>query len=264
VLIGNPNLKPEHANNYDLLYEKFLKPVGMFQAGVFFKQLSAPQVTTTIPGTVNVSSLPAGYLPPTLAPVIAQYPGDSITMYVNGKNAYLYGFEVSYQQHMTYLPGILSGLGLAANYSYTASQEKGLLLRSDSPALLQQSPTALNISPSYDNKHFSFRMGMTYNGPCIYQYAYVSPALLKAGSGADVSGLGPTGPQGDIHTLAHYQVDAQITAHLSRHLSAMAYGLNLNNEVFGYYQGSTQFVNQREYYKPTFTAGLRYTFRAEQ
>jgi len=264
VSIGNPNLKPEHANNYDLLYEKFLKPVGMFQAGVFFKQLSAPQVTTSIPGSVNVSSLPAGYLPPALAPAIAQYPGDSITMYVNGKNAYLYGFEVSYQQHMTYLPGILSGLGLAANYSYTASQEKGLLLRSDSPALLQQSPTALNISPSYDNKHISFRMGMTYNGPCIYQYAYVSPQLLAPGSGADVSGLGPKGPQGDIHTLAHYQVDAQITAHLSRHLSAMAYGLNLNNEVFGYYTGSTNFVNQREYYKATYAAGLKYTFTSER
>ena len=40
----------------------------------------------------------------------------------------------------------------------------------------------------------------------------------------------------------------------------MAYGLNLTNEVFGYYQGSTQFVNQREYYKPTYGGGLRYTF----
>jgi hypothetical protein len=41
-------------------------------------------------------------------------------------------------------------------------------------------------------------------------------------------------------------------------------GLNLNNEVFGYYQGSDQFVNQREYYKPTYTGGLRYTFGADK
>ena len=39
----------------------------------------------------------------------------------------------------------------------------------------------------------------------------------------------------------------------------MAYGLNITNEVFGFYQGSTQFVNQREYYKPTYGGGLRYT-----
>ena len=37
-------------------------------------------------------------------------------------------------------------------------------------------------------------------------------------------------------------------------------GLNLNNEVFGYYQGSDQFINQREYYKPSYTGGLRYNF----
>ena len=50
VSIGNPALRPEHANNYDLLYETFLHPLGMIQAGVFVKQLTAPQLLTTIPG----------------------------------------------------------------------------------------------------------------------------------------------------------------------------------------------------------------------
>jgi hypothetical protein len=40
----------------------------------------------------------------------------------------------------------------------------------------------------------------------------------------------------------------------------MAYGLNLNNEVFGYYTGSTNFVNQREYYRSTYAGGVKYTF----
>ena len=31
--IGNPSLKPTHSNNYDLLYEKFLRPLGMLQVG---------------------------------------------------------------------------------------------------------------------------------------------------------------------------------------------------------------------------------------
>ena len=260
VAIGNPSLRPEHANNYDLLYEKFLKPVGIFQAGFFFKQLTAPQVTEAIPGSINLASLPSGYLPPTLAPIIAQYPGDSITMTLNGKNAYLYGFEANYQQHLTFLAGPFSHLGVSANYSYIISQEKGLLLRSDSPALLQQSPTAWNLSPTWDSKHVSFRLGITYNGPCIYQYAYVSPALLAPGSGADVSALGPHGPQGDIYTLAHTQIDAQINVKVNQHLTFMAYGLNLNNEVFGYYTGSTNFVNQREYYRSTYAGGVKYTF----
>jgi hypothetical protein len=35
-------------------------------------------------------------------------------------------------------------------------------------------------------------------------------------------------------------------------------GLNLNNEVFGFYQGDPQYMIQREYYQPTFEIGLRW------
>ena len=37
----------------------------------------------------------------------------------------------------------------------------------------------------------------------------------------------------------------------------MVYGLNLNNEVFGFYNGSPQYVVQREFYKPTIAFGVR-------
>ena len=57
------------------------------------------------------------------------------------------------------------------------------------------------------------------------------------------SGLGPIGPSGDVYTLPHFQVDAQASHRVFRGLSAVVSGLNLNNEVFGYYTGSTQFVN---------------------
>src|SRR5262249_15137130 len=42
--IGNPGLKAEHSDNFDLLYEQYLKPVGMFQAGFFYKRLTDPIV----------------------------------------------------------------------------------------------------------------------------------------------------------------------------------------------------------------------------
>jgi hypothetical protein len=41
--------------------------------------------------------------------------------------------------------------------------------------------------------------------------------------------------------------------------SYVMYGLNLTNEVFGFYQGSTQYMIQREYYGP---AGFRWSPRA--
>jgi len=256
VSIGNPSLRPEHALNYDVLYEDYLQPLGLVQAGFFFKQLNAPQVQVTLPGGLNVSNFPAGYFPTSVQTVLAEYPGDAITQYTNGQNAYIYGLELSFQQHFSYLPGVLKGLGLAANYSYTASREKGLPLRNDQPTTIDQAPNTWKVSPTYDTKRFSARVGLAYDQASLFTYNYVSPALV---TGADPSGLGPKGPSGDVFTLTHFQVDAQVSYRFWKGLRAVVSGLNLNNEVFGYYQGSTQFVNQREYYKPTYTAGLRYT-----
>jgi TonB-dependent receptor len=257
VLIGNPTLRPEHANNYDVLYENYLHPLGLVQAGFFFKQLTAPEVQVTLPGGLSLSSFPAGYFPASVQSVLQQYPGDAITQFTNGQNAYIYGLELSYQQHLNFLPGVLRGLGVSANYSYTASREKGLPLRSDSPTTIDQAPNTWKVSPTYDTKRFSARVGLAYDQASLFQYMYVSPTYV---TGADASGLGPKGPSGDIFTLTHFQVDAQASYRVWNNLSAVVDGLNLNNEVFGYYQGSTQFVNQREYYKPTYSGGVRYNF----
>lgn len=261
VTIGNPSLRPEHANNYDVMYENYLRPLGLVQAGFFFKQLAAPQVQTTLPGGLSLSNFPAGYFPTSVANVLGQYPGDAITQFTNGQNAYIYGLELSYQQHLSFLPGVLRGLGVSANYSYTASREKGLPLRTDHPTTIDQSPNTWKLSTTYDTKRFSARVGLAYDEASLFQYMYVSPTLV---SGADASGLGPKGPSGDIWTLTHFQVDAQASYRFYKGISAVVSGLNLNNEVFGYYQGSTPFVNQREFYKPTYTGGIRYNFQARK
>jgi TonB-dependent receptor len=260
VTIGNPSLRQEHANNYDLLYENYLRPLGLVQAGFFFKQLNAPQVLTTLPGGLNLAAFPPGYFPVSVQTVLSQYAGDAITQVTNGQNAYIYGLELSYQQHLSFLPDVLRGLGISANYSYTASQEKGLPLRTDHPTTIDQAPNTWKASPTYDTKRFSARVGLAYDGASLFSYNYVSPTLV---AGSDPSGLGTAGPSGDIFTLTHFQVDAQVSYRVYKGLSAVVSGLNLNNEVFGYYQGSTQFVNQREFYKPTYTAGLRYNFGHE-
>jgi TonB-dependent receptor len=257
VTIGNPALRPEHANNYDLLYEKYLQPLGLIQAGFFYKQLTAPQVAITIPGCSTQPCFANSYFPPATAGVIAQYPGDAITQYANGQNAHLWGVELSFQQHFNYLPGVLSGLGMSLNYSYTSSREKGLPLRTDHPTTIDQSPNTVKFSPTYDTKRLSVRAGFAYDQASLFQYEYTSPTYV---TGADPSGLGPSGPSGDIWTLSHFQIDAQASYRFYKGLSAVVSGLNLNNEVFGYYQGSTQFINQREYYKPTYSGGLRYNF----
>lgn len=237
--LGNPNLKAETANNYDVLVEHYLKPFGMIQGGFFYKQLYDPIVTET--------SLKQNYSPD---PSNGSYPVGTwqVTQPVNAGSGWLYGFELAYLQHFTSLPGFLTGLGLSANYSYTNSQASGLPGRSDSPRLLRQAPNTFNVSPTYDRGRLSIRMGLTYNQSSIFAYQYL-----------DGTPGGPTGPLGDNYLYSHFQIDLQGSYRLRYGFTVMAYGLNLNNEVFGFYNGQKQYIVQREYYEPTFAMGLRWS-----
>jgi len=242
VSLGNPDLKPEHANNYDILYEQYFKPLGMVSGGYFYKSLTDPIIDTQ---TRPTSGEWAGFL--------VSQPG-------NAGSATLQGIEVAYQEHFTFLPGALAGLGLSANYSYTTSTARGIPFRTDSPALLRQAPNTWNVSPTYDHGPLSLRLGLSYNAANIFAYQYqnlnsdgtpIDPADLTAG--------GTKGPGGDNYLYAHLQVDAQAVVRVTRDLSMVLSGLNLNNEVFGFYNGSPQYVVQREFYKPTFAIGVRFT-----
>ncbi len=58
-------------------------------------------------------------------------------------------------------------------------------------------------------------------------------------------------------------MDAQASFRMYGGLQFIAAGLNLTDEVFGFYNGSPIYPIQREYYKPSYAFGLRYTFAGE-
>ena len=91
----------------------------------------------------------------------------------------------------------MSGAGISANYSYTSSLAKQVdPLRTDSPALLRQAPNSWNISPTFDTKHFSMRVGMTFDDKMIYAYQYEDLAYANddAGNPIVVNGVQQTVP----------------------------------------------------------------------
>jgi len=251
VAVGNPSLKPEHANDYDVLYEHYLKPYGEFQAGFFYKQLSQPIYYLADPNYGGAQ--------------YPQYHGDILDYIINGVNAKLYGVEFSYIQHLGFLKGAWSGFGIMANFSKTGSNAGTLPLRTDNPALQRQTPTIWNLSPSYDRGRLSARLGATYNSASIYQYQWEQCTQAQAGAGGceDPAFLGPKGPLGDNYLYPHLQVDAQASVRVQRTLTVLWQGLNLTDQVFGFYNGSPWYVTQREYYRPTYSLGLRWEPRRE-
>ena len=101
---------------------------------------------------------------------------------------------------------------------------------------------------TYDKKGISARMGLTHNDGYIWSYA----------------GAPDKGPGGDTYLYPHTQVDAQVSYWIPRGhgLQAIVSMLNLNNEVFGFYNGSERYPIQREYYSRTISLGLRWTLPA--
>jgi len=232
VHTGNSNLKPTHAHNFDLLFEKYLKTVGIIQAGWFYKALSDPiYAVATIPTT-------------------GPFAGDQVTQPINGPSAHITGIEMAWQQHLTFLPGLLNGMGVSANYSYTTSRASfpASFGRSDHPALLRQAPNNWNFDTTYDKGPISARMGLTHNDANIFAYQFQD-------------GVDAKGPLGDQYLYPHTQVDAQVSYRLphARDVQAVASFLNLTNEVFGFYFGSEKYPIQREYYNRTYSFGLRWT-----
>jgi len=75
------------------------------------------------------------------------------------------------------------------------------------------------------------------------------------------AGAPDKGPGGDTYFYPHTQVDAQVSYWIPRGhgLQAIVSMLNLNNEVFGFYNGSERYPIQREYYSRTISLGLRWT-----
>ena len=240
--LGNPALKATRANDFDLLFEHFFQPLGILQAGFFYKDLSNPIYNTTQTGT-------------------GAYAGFQVQQSINGPRAHITGFEASWEQRLSFLPGLLNGLGVAANYSYTTSQVKfpdgfsgG---RTDHPALLRQAPNTWNLGMTYDKARFSMRFGVSHNDANIYAYNYQA-----TGNDTDPI-IGLKGPNGDIYLYAHTQYDVQGSYRMYKGLQLVVSGLNLSNEVFGFYQGSPIYPVQREFYKPSIIFGMRWSSGVE-
>ncbi len=256
VTEGNPYLNAEFADDLDLLYENNLSRTGLLTAGFYYKNISNPIVAN--------SSVVSG--------------NTILVQSANAGSARVYGFEVAFIQHFSQLPGLFSGLGVSANYGYTSSRvvfpayltpdqlqtaPAGTISGPDrgpegaNPPLIGQAPNSFNFSPTYDRRNLSVRFGMTYNGPNIYAYNYstTSSGPITPGGG----GGGLQGPNGDQYFYSHLQLDLQGSYRLPKGFTAVAYGLNLNNEVFGFYNGSGNYPIQREFYRTTFGGGLRWS-----
>jgi TonB-dependent receptor len=226
---GNPNLKAQHAWNYDLMAEHYFPSVGVISAGVFYKSI-----------TDFIFSQRFVYNGP-----VTEFDGQAGTQPQNGGSGHILGFEGDYQQRLVFLPGRLAGLGIDVNMTHIDSRALVDPATGRQAPMARTSPNLANAALTYDFGPISARAAWAYQGANIVSY----------GDGTATAG-------GDTYFYAHSQIDASLIYSLTKQVQLQVQALNLNNAVFGFFSGtpSNDFSIQREYYERTIYLGMKYGF----
>jgi TonB-dependent receptor len=116
--MGNPELKPQISDNFDLSYEWYMPHNGMFHAGLFYKTIhdyiGSQRVAANIPpiylgNGVTIGGAGAG----------------EISRASNLGDATVQGAEIGFTKFFDFLPGPFSGLGIDTNFTYIDSSAPG-------------------------------------------------------------------------------------------------------------------------------------------
>lgn len=171
---GNPDLKPLRSTNFDLSLERYNGRTGAYSVALFYKQIEnflfRSSSSNIRNGTRGENINPEGVV---------------ITMPNNGKWADVYGMEISGQQLLHWLPGVLGSLGVGGNLTLQRSKAAtGLSWHPDGYTLpLMETPeTIANLQLFWErdgwevygawNYQSKFLSGINDFGNDPYQQAY--------------------------------------------------------------------------------------------
>lgn len=221
---GNPALQPYRSVNLDLMAEHYLSSLGLVSAGVFYKEL----------GDVIVDQQ---YIEET-----GPFAGWEVEQPMNGSEATVWGWEASWQQQLSFLPGALSGLGVYANYSFTDSEMKipGAERKVEIP---EQIPHAANFALMYEKFGFSGSLSLNYQGGFI-------------------DDLGSS-PEEDEYFGSRSQLDASLSQRVLPMLRVFAEITNITDAPYQFYlgrDGRDAVPIENAIYGRWATLGLRYDF----
>ncbi|MBN9381412.1 MAG: TonB-dependent receptor [Chitinophagaceae bacterium] len=224
VTDGNPELKPAFSTNADLMIEKYLSNLGILSAGFFYKNIDKFQYNsvTIIQGDEFQN-----------ANLYQNYQWYRV---LNGNTAKVYGMELNAQANLTFLPGILKGFSVLANYTYSHSSadaqfRKGLRLPG-------QATHTANGSLSFNYKGFTIQGNVNYNG---------SYTVSLGGDAAS-----------DVIRNARIQVDANSSYRINKRFTVYIEGQNLTNAPQTDYFGIRSRLYTKQYYSYWGRMGVKF------
>ena len=161
---GNPFLKPITSDNFDATLEWYFagSGVGSLTFDVFYKSIHNYIFSSTVARDITSNGV--------TQTVLVRGPANF------GGTGKVKGFEIAYKQTYDFLPGILGGFGLSANYTYIESKgipnsflNTGAAVTnvrrsgvSGNLPLAQLSKHKVNIEPFYERGPFSVRVAYNW------------------------------------------------------------------------------------------------------
>jgi TonB-dependent receptor len=243
VSSGNPYLEPYRAKTYDFAVEWYPARGSILSAGLFYKDISTyiQRTTDTMPYTAT--GLPASLLTGTGVTPDSDF---QVSRVINTPGGPLKGFELNYQQQLTFLPGFWSNFGFLANYTYVSSEIEYRLSASApgtvTQPLLNLSKNAWNGTLYYEDGPFQARVSAAHRAPYL--------TAVPASYGIDVAGVRES-----------TYVDFSMSYRWGDNVTFSLEGINLTDEVNVSYTDSEAerlsdyFQSGRQFY-----AGVRYAF----
>lgn len=250
--IGNVKLQPFRADTYDFSVEWYFARESLLSFAYFYKDIDTyiQILRQDLPYSDLTALNPSAFAPGFCTTTCTASTIFQLTSAVNTEGGPLKGFEISYQQAFTFLPGLLGNFGTQLNYTHVESEidycdtrVNALCTAFVSNDLVNLSPESWNATLYYEDDAFSARVSAAYRDSYLQN--------VPGRNGNDLEGKMET-----------FNLDASASYQLTEQVELTFEALNLTDEENHQWVGddnrqSTSVYHHtgRQYY-----VGARYRF----
>ena len=241
VTVGNPSLEPFRAKAYDLGVEWYFAPESLLSLSLFYKDVDSfvQTLRDQRPFTDNPYGLDDSVAIAACGNTAGCSPAATwdFNTPASTPGGPVKGFEISYQQPFTFLPGVWSNFGTILNYTGVESEITYLTVSGavGAPPVITEvtddltglSKDAYNATLYFDNKIFSARVAAAYRSDYL--------TTVPGRNSNDVEG-----------TASTMNIDFSASYNINDHFTVSLEALNLTDEVQDQWVGST--ANRLSYY----------------
>lgn len=239
AVLGNPNLDPLEADNFDLSLEYYPTELSVISVGVFYKDIQ----NAIFPATFDAADLPSNI---DLGAIPVEFRNGDTTdggeieeygTFINVGDSEVTGIEFNYVQGLGDLSTALDGFLVSANLTLTDSEST--LPDGRAVQLLKQSDTVWNLAVGYDKGPWDLRVSANYRGDYLDE-------LIEEGL--------------DRVTDDRLLVEASAKYKVNDFLQLYVEGKNLTDEPEYYYFGNERRLSQYDEFGASYIFGARLTF----